>query len=193
MKIRKSLSSLARVACAAVVAVAATSSALAQAPARPAGGANVPNGRIAIINVSVFPQQVNELKRAIEALNQRFEPRTKELLGLRDQISSIEAQVKQGTIAADQAATLSDQYERLKRDYQRRSEDLSAEAKKAYDTTTGPIREKLSSQLEKYAASHNVVLIIEIGGAVNINSIFYAAKGMNITDDFIAAYNQANP
>jgi outer membrane protein len=186
---------LSRAAVAAVVAVAAAGSALAQqpAPARPAAGGNVPDGRIAVIYVAAFPEKVAELKRSIDGLNTRFEPRTKDLQQLRDQIAGIEAQVKQGTVAPAQQAQLSERYEQLKRDYERKSEDLKIEAQKAYESSTGPIQTKLRAALDRYAAEKGVVLIIEIGGALNIGSIFFAAEGTNITDDFINTYNKANP
>jgi outer membrane protein len=182
----------------------ASGAALAQQPAQPrptapprtaagAPGGVVPGGRIAIINIAAFPEKIAELKRTVDGLNQRFEPRAKELQALRDTIAGIESQVKQGTVAPNQAAQLSDRYEQLKREYTRKSEDLSAEAQKAYATTADPIRAKLSTALEKYAADHGIVLVIEIGGAVNAGSIFYAAQNTNITDDFIALYNKANP
>jgi Skp family chaperone for outer membrane proteins len=193
--IRKSMHWLSRAAVAAVVAVAAAGSALAQqpAPARPAAGGNVPDGRIAVIYVAAFPEKVAELKRAIDGLNTRFEPRTKDLQQLRDQIAGIEAQVKQGTVAPAQQAQLSERYEQLKRDYERKTEDLKVEAQNAYESSTGPIQTKLRAALDRYAAEKGVVLIIEIGGALNIGSIFFAAEGTNITDDFINAYNKANP
>jgi outer membrane protein len=195
------LSCLSRAAGAAAIALAATGAAFAQAPAqpRPAAPATarpagpVPAGRIAIINISAFPEKVAELKRAIDALNSKFEGRTKELQALRDTIAGIETQVNQGTVAPGQQAQLQERYDQLKRDFQRKSEDLSAEAQKAYATSADPIRAKLTTALEKYAAEHGIVLVIEIGGAVNAGSVFYAAQNTNITDDFIAIYNKANP
>src|SRR5262249_11340032 len=126
-------------------------------------------------------------------LNRTFEPRTKDLAAMRDQITAIENQVKAGGIAPAQQAQLSERYDTLKKDYQRKSEDLTAEAQRSYQTSTDPIRQKLSAALDKYAAEHQIVLVIEIGGAVKTGSIFYAAENTNITDDFIATYNKANP
>ena len=189
--IRTSLRSLAI----AALALAAAVPAAAQQPAapRPAAGGNVPDGRIAVIYVAAFPEKVAELKRSIDSLNAKFEPRTKDLQQLRDQLGGIEAQIKGGGVQPAQAAQLTERYEQLKREYERKAEDLKNEAQKAYATSTGPIQNKLRNALDTYAASKGVVLVIEIGGAVNIGSIFYAAEGTNITDDFIATYNKANP
>lgn len=201
MSLRNTLSFAARATCAGVVALAASGSAFAQAPAtpaaRPAAAAPqrgpVPTGRIAIINIAAFPDKIVELKRAIDGLNTRFDARSKELKTLADTIAGIEAQVKQGTVSANQQAEIAERYDQLKRDYTRKSEDLKAEAQKAYSTAADPIRQKLSVALEKYAADRGIVLVIEIGGAINVGSVFYAAQNTNITEDFIATYNKANP
>lgn len=194
------LSFLARTTLALCALVALAGTALAQAPASPrpaapsgAPGGNVPAGRIAIINTSVFPDRINELQRKLAELNTRFEPRTKELQALRDTISGIEAQVNQGAVAPGQTAQLSERYEQLKKDYTRKSEDLSKEAQKAYGVATEPIREKMGNALQQYAAARNIVFIIDVGGAIKTGSLFYAAPNTNITEDFIASYNKANP
>jgi outer membrane protein len=202
---RRTLQSFASRSClVGAVTVLATVAAFAQAPARPAAaptgapqarpaGGPFPSGRVAIINIAAFTEKVAELKRAIDGLNRTFETRTKDLQAMRDQISGIENQVKAGGIAPAQQAQLSERYDSLKREYQRKSEDLTAEAQKAYQTSTDPIRQKLSAALDKYAADHQIVLVIEVGGAIKAGSIFYAAENTNITDDFIATYNKANP
>lgn len=189
------LSRLARaaVACALLLVAAGTAAAQGGAqPQRPAGGV-IPAGRIAVIDISVFPERVAELKRKIDELNTRFEPRSKEIQGLRDSISGIENQVRQGNLAPAQATQLSERYEQLKRDYTRKSEDLTAEARKAYAAATEPLNAKLSEALKRFAAERGINLVIEVGGARESGSIFYAAPGLNITDEFVAAYNKTNP
>jgi Skp family chaperone for outer membrane proteins len=174
-------------------------SASAQAPARPAGqtggapGGVVPAGKVAIIDIAAFPARVTELKRKVEGLNTRFEPRYKELQGLRDQITSIENQAQQANLSPAQAQQLSERYEQLKRDYTRKSEDLQNEARKAYAAETEPLNRKLGEALRKFSADRGINLVIEVGGARQSGSIFYAAPGLNITDAFVDDYNKANP
>jgi Skp family chaperone for outer membrane proteins len=177
----------------AIVAFAA-STALAQQPAatRPAGGP-LPRGRIAIINAAAFQSGVLELNRKIVEINARFEPKTKELLAIRDRMQGIETQVQQGTVAAAQAAQLKEQYDGLKREYDRKVEDLKLDAQKAYAASATPIEEKVRASLNKYATEKGIVLVMEIGGSNKIGSIIYAAPGLDITADFIAQYNKANP
>ncbi len=176
------------------VVMFASAAAFAQQPpaARPAAGP-IPRGRIALINAAAFQAEVTELNRKIVEINAKFEPRTKELLALRDTMQGIEAQVQQGTVAAGQAAQLQERYEGLKREYERKVEDLKFEAQKAYAASAAPIEEKVRTSLNRYAAERGIVLVMEVGGSRKIGSIIYAAPGLDITADFIAQYNKANP
>lgn len=177
---------------AAVAAVlVTTSAAFAQQPA--ATGGPVPRGRIAIINAGAFQSGIAELNRKIVEINAKFEPRTKELLALRDTMQGIETQVQQGTVAAGQAAQLQERYEGLKREYERKVEDLKLEAQKAYAASAAPIEEKVRASLNRYSTEKGIVLVMEVGSSQKIGSIIYAAPGLDITDDFIAQYNKANP
>lgn len=175
----------------AFVAFAATA-ALAQGPTGAAQGI-VPRGRIAIINVAAFQSDIAELKRRITEINTRFEPRTKELLAIRDTMQGIETQVQQGTVAPAQAGQLQERYEGLKREYDRKVEDMKLDAQKAYAASATPIEEKVRASLTKYAAEKGIVLVMETGGSRKIGSIIYVAPGLDITSDFIAQYNKANP
>lgn len=190
---RSTLSSFARIsrliAIGGILAVGA-SSALAQQPA-PAG--TVPRGRVAIINVASFQNDIAELKRRITEINSRFEPRTKELLAIRDTMQGIETQVQQGTVAPAQAAQLQERYESLKREYERKVEDMKIEAQKAYAASATPIEDKVRTFLNKYAADKGIVLMMETGGARKIGAIIYVAPGLDVTADFVAQYNKANP
>ena len=187
--------------CALVITAAGSAAAQNASPppaARPAGqigapGGMVPAGKVAIIDVAAFPARVTELKRKVDGLNARFEPRYKELQGLRDQIAGIENQAKQGSLSPAQAQQLSERYEQLKRDYTRKSEDLAAEARKAYAADTEPLNRKLGEALRKFSSERGINIVIEVGGARESASIFYAAPGLNITDAFIDDYNKANP
>lgn len=167
------------------------SAAFAQQPA--AAGGPIPRGRIAIINAGAFQSEIAELNRKITEINTRFEPKTKELLSIRDTMQGIETQVQQGTVAAGQAAQLQERYEGLKREYERKVEDLKLEAQKAYAASASPIEEKVRTSLNKYATERGIVLVMEVGSSQKIGSIIYAAPGLDITADFIAQYNKANP
>lgn len=184
---RPAMARLSRVAASCGLLALAASAVFAQQPA------NVPRGRIAIINVARFQNDIAELKRRITEINTRFEPRTKELLAIRDTMQRIETQVQQRTVAPGQAGALQERYDGLKREYERKVEDMKVEAQKAYSASATPIEEKVRVALEKYANEKGIVLVMETGGSKKIGSIIYIAPGVDITDDFIAIYNKANP
>ena len=167
--------------------------AVVAAPAFAQSGATLPAGKVAVIDISVFPDRITELKRKIEQLNTRFEPRSKEVQAIRDSMTGIENQVKQGNLTPAQTSQLSDRYTQLKLDYERKSEDLTNEARKAYAAEADPLNAKLSDALRKFATERGIILILEAGSARSTSSVFYANPTLNITDAFVDAYNKANP
>ena len=52
---------------------------------------------------------------------------------------------------------------------------------------------KLGDFLEAYAARNNNVLILNAAVAYSSGTLAYATQAIDITDDFIAEYNKANP
>jgi Skp family chaperone for outer membrane proteins len=158
---------------------------------RPTGP--LPAGRVAIINTSVFAENVQEMKKVIGQLNARFDPQTKELLALRDRLTSLENQAKQGAASPQQTEQMTQQYKQLKTEFDRKNEDLQVAGRQAYAQVTDPVRKKMGDALQKFAAARGIVLVIEIGAAFEKASIFYVSQAADITAAFVDEYNKANP
>ena len=156
---------------------------------------SLPKGKVAVINTGVFQQQVEEFKAKIEALNRQFEPRVKEVQSLADKINALETTLKSqsGVLAPAKVAEMTENLESMKRDYQRRGEDLQAEAGRARDKAFEPITGKLGKFAEDYTANHGVVLLWDIANAVQSGTVLWFDPRLDITTDFVAAYNKANP
>ena len=95
--------------------------------------------------------------------------------------------------ALDNWVRLQDDYERLKKTAQRDYEDAKADYDRTVDTTTKPVRDKLYQFLQGYASQRGIVRIFNLAGAAQVGAIAYWSPGADITDDFIAEYNKANP
>ncbi|HWW75635.1 MAG TPA: hypothetical protein VNZ44_09575, partial [Pyrinomonadaceae bacterium] len=119
---------------AAVAATAAlTASAQTQPAARPAAPAaaaqaNVPDGKIAIIDSDAFSDQKGGIQRlvaAFQTVEREFKPRRDELQTLRTKYDAIVKQANDTKAVADQKslAALADQADTLKKDIERRQED----------------------------------------------------------------------
>jgi len=165
-------------------------------PQKPgAAPAALPKGKVAVINTSAFQAQVTEFKARIEALNKQFEPRVKDVQGIADRITALEATVKtqSSALPAARIAEMAEQIETMKKDYQRKGEDLQADAGRARDKAFEPIQAKLGKFAELYTATRGIVLLVDLANAVQSGTLLWYDPRSDITQDFINEYNKANP
>jgi Skp family chaperone for outer membrane proteins len=176
--------------------LAGMSASVSAQPATQAGvGAALPDGRIAVVNSQAFPGGIGELKQKYEQVDKQFQARYQQLQAIENQLKQTEndLQVKGPTLAPDKFQELQNSYNDLKKKGTRDYEDLKAEYDRTIDTATKPVRDKLYQFLNNYAAQHGIVLVINLAGAAQSGSLAYWNPGTDITDDFIAEYNKANP
>jgi len=185
-------------AAAAFLLVALTGIASAQQPAQNsqgAAGGNVPDGKIAVINTQVFPEQIGELKQKYQQVDGQFKDRYEKLKNLDNQLKQMETDIrtKGPSWPAEKQQQAQEEYDRLKKQGGREFEDLKSEYDRTVDTATKPVRDKLYQFVEKYAGQHGIVLVLNLAGAAQTGSLAYWHPGSDITDDFVAEYNKANP
>lgn len=184
---------LAAFAAALLAAVTATASAQ---PATQAGvGAALPEGKVAVVNTQAFPAAIGELKQKYDQVDKQFQPRYQQLQTVETQLKQLEndIQVKGQTLAADKLQEMQNNYADLKRRGTRDYEDLKAEYDRTIDTATKPVRDKLYQFLNNYATQRNIILVVNLAGAAQTGSLAYWNPGSDITEDFVAEYNKANP
>jgi Skp family chaperone for outer membrane proteins len=162
-----------------------------------AAPATLPKGKVAIINSLYFQESIAEIKAKIETLNRQFEPRMKEVQGIRDRITALETTIdtqrRSGALAATREAEMIEQLEQMKLDYKRRGEDLEAEGRRASEAAIQPINEKVSRFLQDYAQKRGIILLINIANEANAHTVVWFDQRSDVTQDFIAEYNKANP
>jgi Skp family chaperone for outer membrane proteins len=180
---------------AAVILTAMTAGASGQQATQAGIGAALPDGKVAVINTQAFPGQIGELKVKYEQVNGQFKDRFQRLQTLAEQLKGMEndLRTKQNVLTADKYQELQASYTETKRRGEREQEDLNSDAEKALDVATKPIRDKLSQFLSIYATQRNIVLVINLAGAAQTGSLAYWNPGADITEDFVAEYNKANP
>ena len=171
--------------------------AVAQQPAAPAGPPALPKGKVAVINTSLFQEQVLEFKAKRDELNRQFEPRVKEVQGLADRITAqentIKTQSQSGALSAARIAEMTEQLESMKKDYQRKTEDLQADATRAKDRAFEPLTAKLVKFAQDYTAKRGIVHLIDLGNALQSGTLLWYDARTDVTQDFINEFNKANP
>jgi outer membrane protein len=180
---------------AAFIMAAGAVAASAQQATQAGVGAAIPDGKIAVLNAAAFAENISELRQKYEQVNNQFKDRYQKLQGLAEQMKTLENEIRvQGpTLAPDKLQEKQTSYAELKKRGEREQEDLNGEIDKAIDTATRPVRDKLYQFLQTYAAQRGIVMIINLAGAAQTQSLAYWSPGTDITQDFIAEYNKANP
>ena len=177
-----------------VAAFALTAS--AQQPASPAGVTSLlPDGKVAVINTQAFPEQIGELRQKYDQVNNQFKDRFERLKTLDNQLKQMESdiQTKAPALGAEKVREMQTHFEDMKKRGSRDYEDLRADVNKAIGTSTKPVWDKISQFMNNYAAQRNIVLILDLPGAAQAGSLAYVSPGSDVTADFIAEYNKANP
>jgi Skp family chaperone for outer membrane proteins len=174
--------------------IALTALSVSAAAQQPASG-TIPEGKVVVINTTAFPSQIGELKQKYDQIDTQFKDRTQKLQGVVEQMGRLENEIKaqQNVLTADKLREKQEQYETLKRQATRDNEDLRAEAEKALEAATKPVRDKLYQALNNYSAKNGIVMVINLAGAAQSGALAFWDPKSDITEEFIKDYNRANP
>jgi Skp family chaperone for outer membrane proteins len=179
-----------------LIGVSAFAQQPAATPPKPGPGpALLPKGKVAVINTAIFQDQVEEFKAKVDQLNRQFEPRVKEVQSLADKINALETTIKSqsGVLTPARVAEMTENLESMKREYQRKGEDLQAEAGRTRDKAFEPITGKLTKFAEDYTAKRGIIVLVDISNAVQSGTVLWYDPRTDVTQDFVNAYNKANP
>jgi Skp family chaperone for outer membrane proteins len=191
-----------RLAAALLCAAAAAAGARAQqprpaptsAPAQAPPAAQVPAGRIAVIHSNKFADPkagVRRLVAAFEGINKEFQPQRDEINRLGQQYERLAAEINSAQGGAPALAAKADQAETLKRDIDRKQQDAQSAYGKRVRALTTPIFDDLGKALQAYARQRQITLVLDVGRIEG--AVLVADPAADITDAFIADYNQRNP
>jgi outer membrane protein len=170
-----------------------------QTPPPPPGGtpAPVPVGRIAVINTNAFfaDDGIQQLVQQARRVNEMFKDKEAELNALQQRVESLRRELEtQGPNLTPQArADKQEALEQLEREYQRKKEDAERAYQRAFRDAVAPVRERIGAFLETYAKSRGITIVLEVANLVQAGGLVYVDPAADITRDFIAEYNKANP
>lgn len=187
---------------AAFAALAASAQTPAQRPAptstAPAqtGGA-IAEGRFAIVDTDAFTDQkqgIHRLVAAFQTVEREFKPRRDELQQLQTRYEALAKQISDTQKVADQKAlaSLADQADTLKTDIEQRQAAGQKALDKRVKELTEPIYQDIGSALQAFARGRGISVVFDISKMQGVVMLVNPA-GIDITDAFIADYNQRNP
>ena len=160
---------------------------------RPAAGPASTNGKIAFVNSAELQEKLVDYKAKIDELGRQFEPRIKEVQTLNDRAVALENTIKAqgGTLTAARVAEMTEQLEGMKRELNRKQEDLQADGERARNQQMAPLKDKLQKFLQDFTNRHGITLLIDLSNAVESNTLLWFDQRADVTQPFIAEYNQA--
>lgn len=160
----------------------------------PAGGTGA-EGKLAIVFFGAFREGIGEMKQKLDALNNEFAPKNKEIEALRDRIQNLQNQIQTqgGTVQPAVRNQWAEEAQEKEKQLKRLVEDTDAMAKKRFAEVAGPIQEKILKYLEGYCQKRGIVMVFEGSALQQTQIILFASQATNITEDFMKEYNKDNP
>ncbi len=165
-------------------------------PAAPAGAVTVAEGKFAIIDTEAFGDQKEGIKRlvaAFQTVEREFKPRRDEIQGLRTRYDALIKEINDTRAVADPKTlqTKADQAEALKVEIERKQQDGQKALDKRVQDLTAPVYQDIGNALQAYAKARGLTVVFDVSKMQGV--VMVVNNQIDITDAFIAEYNQRNP
>jgi Skp family chaperone for outer membrane proteins len=167
-------------------------------PTAPAtGGAlTVAEGKFAIIDTEAFgdtKEGIQRLVAAFQTVEREFKPRRDEITTLKTRYDALVKEVNDTKAVADQKALAAkaDQAQQLEIEIKRKQEDGQKSLDKRVQELTGPVYQDIGNALQAYARARGLSVVFDVSKMQGV--VMVVDGGIDITNAFIADYNQRNP
>jgi outer membrane protein len=146
-----------------------------------------------VLNIQVAITSTAEGKQASAELQSQFAPRQAEVENLNKQIDELRNRLRAGasTLSDDEKARLAREGDQLTRTLQRKQQDFQDDSNEAQREVIDRIGRKLIEVLDRYAKENGYAVIIDTSS--QNTPVIYAANQIDVTQDIIRLYDQANP
>jgi Skp family chaperone for outer membrane proteins len=201
MKVIRSIFAAAALAAFAALAASAQTTPAQRPAPTPAGpaqtGGAIAEGRFAVVDTDAFTDQKQGIRRlvaAFQTVEREFKPRRDELQQLQTRYEALAKQISDTQKVSDQKAlaSLADQAETLKTDIEQKQAAGQKALDKRVKELTEPIYQDIGNALQAFARGRGISVVFDISKMQGVVMLINPA-GVDITDAFIADYNQRNP
>ena len=150
--------------------------------------------KVGITNFRAAIVSTKDGQKAFEELQNRFDPRRKELEKKQGEIGALQEKLRQG------ANTLSEEVrQKLMRDIDARTRTLNRDTEDAqseFDQEQQKLFEELGGRMiqviDKYARDNSYTVILDVSSLPQL-AVLYAANGIDITKDIVDLYDRNAP
>jgi outer membrane protein len=149
--------------------------------------------KVGIIHIQKAIVETKDGQKAAADLQAKFEPKRKELEGLKQQIDGLQAQLRNGsnTMSDEAKSKLIRNIDENTKSLNRKQEDAQAELDQEQQRILNDLGGKLMVVIQKYAQDHGYTLILDVSNPQG--PVLYAANGIDITKDIIDLYDKNAP
>jgi outer membrane protein len=165
-----------------------TTASATSAPATSAPAGPLPT-KIGVINIQRVIGATNEARRDFEALMKKFEPKGKEIEGLKTEIETLQGQLQ----SQGQTLTDTDRAQRVKtlenkqKSFQRIQEDAQKEFTEEQQALINRIGQKLMQVVDQYAKQNGYAMVVNASGE---GDVLWASDQTNISQQILDLYNK---
>jgi Skp family chaperone for outer membrane proteins len=203
--IRTTFFAAAIAATAALTVSAQTSPAARPAPAQPrpaapapatSGALTIAEGKFAIIDTEAFgdsKEGIQRLVAAFQTVEREFKPRRDEITNLKNRYEALVKEVNDTKAVAAPAALTAkaEQASQLEIEIKRKQEDGQKALDRRVQELTGPVYQDIGNALQAYAKARGLSVVFDVSKMQGV--VMVVDGGIDITNAFIADYNQRNP
>jgi outer membrane protein len=151
--------------------------------------AQTANSKVAIISIQDAITRTQEGQKLIKELQDRYEPKSKELEAMTTEVNELRNQLNKGqnTMSEDARRDLIRRIQQKERDQQRAVEDARGEFNREQQVIFNEIGGKVVAVITKYAQEKGYSVVLDVSSPQS--PVLYAANEVNITNDIITAYD----
>ncbi len=149
-----------------------------------------PPTKIGIIHVQNALLGTKEGQKAAQDLQAKFEPTSKKLQSMRDEINRLQAELSKGsnTMGEERRRELARQIDQKTRELNRATEDAQDAFQQEQQRILQELGQKMMAVIGKYSREHGYAVILDVSNPQS--PVLYAANGVDITQDIIKLYDE---
>lgn len=153
--------------------------------------AGSPPTKVGIIHIQNAIISTQDGQKAATELQNRFDPRRKELERKQAEIASLRDQLQKGsnTLSEEVRQKLVREIDQKTRAFNRGTEDAQGDFDQEQQKLLQDLGERIMAVIYKYAQDHGYVVILDVSSPQT--PVLYAANSVDITNDIVGLYDKS--
>lgn len=147
--------------------------------------------KVGVINIQATLASTKEGQQAATTLQAKFEPRSKEIEQMRNEIASLRDKLNKGQNTMSEAARndLVRQIDEKTKRLNRSTEDAQAEFGAEQNRVLQELGQKVMAVIDKYARDNGYALVVDISNPQS--GVLFASNSIDVTQQVIELYDQS--